>query len=340
MITIYDLAEKTGYSPSTISKVLNNYKGVSKKAQEEVTSAIKELGYIPNGNARGLMLKRSFIIAVVLQDDGKGGLLHSHFSEIVESFRKYVANQGYDIILLGASIGSKRLTLKDHCQYRSVDGVLLAVGEDKVLEEEINELLTTNIPVISVESKYPNKNVVVSENTKSTLKLLDYAYFNGHRDFGIAYVGGNFYASKLRFQAFNSFCKSKGLKIVDDFVKAVEQFDYESGESCALEFIKNKRLPSVIFCVCDEIALGMIDTFRVNGIQVPRDVSVVGFDDLTRAKLEGLTTVRQDRNKIGTLAGEKLISIIENNDCYIEELEVSTELVIRTSCKTLNCSGK
>ncbi len=333
MITIYDLAEKTGYSPATISKVLNNYKGVSKKAQESVASAIKELGYIPNGNARGLMLKRSFIIAVVLQDDGKGGLLHSHFSEIVESFRKYVANHGYDIILLGASIGTKRLSLKEHCQYKSVDGVLLAVGEDKVLEAEIKELLTTNIPVISVESKYPNKNVVVSENRKSTLKLLDYAYYNGHRNFGIAYVGGNFYASKLRYQAFLDFCKSKELNLNDDFVKSVDHFDYESGERCALEFIKHKQLPSVIFCVCDEIALGMIDTFRFNGIQVPRDISIIGFDDLPRAKLEGLTTIRQDRNKIGTLAGEKLLSVIENNDCYIEELEVSTELVKRTSCK-------
>ncbi len=336
MITIYDLAEKTGYSPSTISKVLNNYRGVSKKAQEEVSNAIKELGYIPNGNARGLMLKRSFVIAVVLQDDGKGGLLHSHFSEIVESFRKYVANHGYDIILLGTTVGSRRLNLKEHCQYRSVDGVLLAVGDDKAMDIEIKELIETNIPVISVESKYPCKNVVISENIKSTTKLLDYAYFSGHRAFGIAYVKGNFYASKQRFNAFMDFCKSKELDIIDDFIKPVDQFDYESGERCALEFIKTKQLPSVIFCVCDEIALGMIDTLRVNGIHVPRDISIIGFDDLTRAKLEGLTTVRQDRNKIGTLAGEKLLNIIENNDLFVDELEVSAELVIRSSCKCIN----
>ncbi len=336
MITIYDIAEKTGYSPATISKVLNNYKGVSKKAQEEVSLAIKELGYIPNGNARGLMLKRSFIIAVVLQDDGKGGLLHSHFSEIVESFRKYVSNHGYDIILLGNNIGSKRLSLKDHCQYRSVDGVLIAVGEDNSFNTELKELLATNIPIISVESKYPNKNVVISENIKSTTKLLEYAYFNGHRDFGIAYVKGNFYSSQQRYSAFIDFCKYKNLNIFDDFIKPVHHFDYESGKICALEFVKNKQLPSVIFCVCDEIALGMIDTFRVNGIQVPNDVSIIGFDDLTRAKLEGLTTIRQDRSRIGTLAGEKLLNIIENNDCFIDELEISTELVIRSSCKDIN----
>ncbi len=335
MITIYDIAEKTGYSPATISKVLNNYRGVSKKAQSEVSLAVKELGYIPNGNARGLMLKRSFIIAVVLQDDGKGGLLHSHFSEIVESFRKYVASHGYDIILLGTTIGSKRLTLKEHCQYRSVDGVLIAVGENTTMDTEIEELLKTNIPIISVESKYPNKNVIISENTKSTLKLLEYVYFNGHRSFGIVYVHGNFYSSQQRYLAYLDFCKSKNLNIIDDFIKTVDQFDYESGEKCALEFLKNKYLPSVIFCVCDEIALGMIDTFRINGINVPRDISIVGFDDLARAKFEGLTTIRQDRSKIGNLAGEKLLNIIENNDCFIDELEVNTDFIIRTSCKNI-----
>ncbi len=336
MITIYDIAKKTGYSPATISKVLNNYKGVSKKAQSEVSLAIKELGYIPNGNARGLMLKRSFIIAVVLQDDGKGGLLHSHFSEIVESFRKFVSNRGYDIILLGTTVGSRRLSLKEHCQYRGVDGVLIAVGNDNSMNNEIIELLETNIPIISVESKYPNKNVVTSENCKSTIKLLNYAYFNGHRNFGMVYVQGNFYSSQQRLSAFMDFCKTKNLDILNEFIKPVEQFDYESGEKSALEFLKNKQLPSLIFCVCDEIALGMIDTFRINGINVPKDISIVGFDDLARAKLEGLTTIRQDRSKIGTLAGEKLLNIIENNDCYIDELEVSTDLVIRTSCKNIN----
>ncbi len=336
MATIYDLAEKTGYSPSTISKVLNNYKGVSKKAQEEVNKAIKELEYIPNSSARGLMTKKSYTIALILENDSNGGLLHSHFSEIVESFRKYVANFGYDLIILGGALGDKKLTLKEHCQYRNVDGVLIAMGYNELLNHEIIELLESNIPLISIETKYENKSIVVCENKKSTYKLLEYVYYNGHRKIGVVYVEGEFPASKSRYDTYLKFCKDKGLKIKKEFIKSVNTFDYEAGKKTALDFMNNKQRPTVIFCLCDEIALGMIDTFRINGISVPNDISIVGFDDLTRAKFEGLTTIRQDREKIGHLAGKKLLNIIDNDDSYVEVLEVSTELVIRNSCKKID----
>ncbi len=336
MVTIYDLARITGYSPATVSKVLNNYKGVSVKAQNAVNKAIKELNYVPNGSARGLMLKRSYTIALILQDDGNGGLLHSHFSKIVESFRKYVTSYGYDIIIIGGSVGGKELTLKEHCQYRGVDGVLIAVGKDIDINNEINDLIESDIPIISVETKYKNKSIVISENYKSTKMLLEYVYFNGHRKIGMVYVKGDFLASKTRYNSYIDFCKSKKIKIKENFIKCVDSFTYESGEKAALEYINNKQIPTAIFCLSDEIAFGMIDTFRSNGVNVPCDISVVGFDDLTRAKYEGLTTIRQDREKIGVLAAKKLLNIIENDDEYIEDLEISSELVIRNSCKKIN----
>src|SRR5690625_6010763 len=106
MATIYDVAKKSGYSITTVSKVLNNYSNVSKRAKDKVMLAVEELGYIPYSSARTLATKRSNMIGVVFSEAMDVGMTHPFFSEVIEGFKQQVALYTYDLLFVSSNINS------------------------------------------------------------------------------------------------------------------------------------------------------------------------------------------------------------------------------------------
>lgn len=338
MTTIYDIAKETGYSPATVSKVLNNYKGTSKRANKIINEAVEKMNYIPNGSARGLIIKKTYLVGVILNEDSDEGLVHFHFSEIMNSFKTYMEEEGFDILFVNNKIGSKQVTFYEHCKYRSLDGVLIASGvTGKVQQEQIESIVYSDIPCVSVENSYENTITIVCDNEDGTRKALDYFAFLGHSKIGMVNINECSEPCKERFLTYEKFMSEKEFEIKDGFVVNVNRFTYGAGVEAAEQYIRQgiDKLPTAIFCICDEVAFGLIDTLKKASINVPEDVSVIGFDDIRTAKYNNLTTIRQNRKNIGEIAGEKLINCIENANVNKEYIKTETELIVRGTCKNI-----
>lgn len=337
MPTIYDIAKKTGYSASTVSKALNDYENISEKAKERILEVAKELNYIPNASARGLMTKRSNMVGLLTYEYHYHIMLHSHLSEILNSFKDYVESKGYDVLFVNTKSYKNNLTYYEQCKYRSLDGVLIAIGDIQFEEpkRKIEEIVNSELPKVSVDSIYENSTNVLCDNYDGALKVMDYLLFLGHKKIAFvdAYYSGS--AGKERFKAYKDFM-AKNEKFDEDLIYKANGFSRENGNEIAKEILKKgfSNLPTAIFCICDEVALGVMEYFEKHGVRVPDDVSIVGFDDIKASEYFGLTTIRQDREKIGQVAGKKLIEAIEGEQ--IEELILTEiELIVRNSCRSI-----
>lgn len=125
MATIYDISKLAGVSPTTVSKVLNNYSDVSQKTKDKVNKIIKEIGYVPNLGARSTRTKRSYLIGVVFSENLGIGLEHPFFSVVLEAFRKEIGRLGYDTIFINNKLGPNNMDYIDHSKYRNVDGLFI-----------------------------------------------------------------------------------------------------------------------------------------------------------------------------------------------------------------------
>lgn len=333
MATIYDIARETGLSAGTVSKVMNNYKGTSQKSREAVFAAIDKLDYVPA--TKPLLLKKSFLIGVLLHDDKNTVFFHFHYSDILEGFKQYVESKGYDIIFVNKQIGNTDATFYTHCKYRDIEGLLI-IASDEEHEYQVEEIIKSDIPKISIEKIYDNVPTVISDNYSGAKKAMEYLYFLKHRE--IAYVDVQFCSSPIkdRLKAYVDYMEKNNLE-KNKFIIEVEDFSYESGIKAGYYLLEQgiEKMPTAIFCICDEIARGLIDVLKKAYISVPEDISVIGFDDITIAKYINLTTIKQDRFQIGQEAGRQLLANIENKSCTEDFTQIDTKLVVRGTCRML-----
>ncbi len=335
MSTIYDIAKKTGYSASTVSKALNDYENISQKAKDKIQEVAKELNYIPNASARGLMTRKSYVVGLIVYEEDGEAIIHSHLSGIIGSFKNYVESKGYDVLFVNTSANSD-LTYYERCRYRSLDGLFIAMGDDPRIKEQVLELLESDLPVVSVETVYKNTNAVLCDNYTGAIQALDYLYFLGHRK--IAYIDAvsRGTGSNERLEAYKDFLKDKNIELEEKMIFTAKGFKKRHGVKVAKEIFEDgfSNLPTAIFCICDEVAIGVIEYFKTKGVRVPEDISIIGFDDIKVAEYVGLTTIRQNRKLIGEIAGERLIGEIEGNK-ETELIKTKTELIIRNTCKSI-----
>ena len=333
-MTIYELSKKLGYSASTISKVINGYKGVSESTRNAILAGIKAYDFVPNINAQSLMSKRSYMIGTLIMD-GPNDILSPHLSEILNAFKSECASCGYDITFLSNRMGKKEVTYREHCIARNLDGLLLAVGMENLPADktaQFEELLTLDMPKVSVEGFHDGVSTIISDNPAGAFSALEYLYQLGHRSIGIVTVAGENEVSMQRLAGYQRFLETYGIENNPSLIFPAKAYSYEAGLAIADAVVAHPEL-TALFCIYDEISLGLIAGLHQRGIEVPKDLSLVSFDDIAVAKYSSLTTVRQNRERIGTLAAKKLIALIEDETQKVEHTLVETQLVIRNSCR-------
>ncbi len=333
MITIYDIAEKTGLSAATVSKVFNNYAGVSQKARDVVLQAAKDMDYMPNTNARALVTKKSWLISLLFSEDIGSGIAHPHFSEILQSAITQVQSHGYDVVFVNKRLGRDDVSYLDHCRYRGVDGVLIAAGSH--FTDEIQCVLDSDYTCVSVEEIYPNRHTVISDNWTGTMQALEYLYFLGHRK--IAHIAGpkKRLAGRERYEAYVHFLQQKNIPYNPKYVVEAEYFRKDAGIKASTELMEQcwDDMPTAIFAGYDELACAMQTVLLSRGYRIPKDISIIGFDDLPISETPGITTIRQDRRLIGQTAGDMLVQLIEGEEVKDPMvLRLPTKLIARESC--------
>ena len=217
MVSMKDISAACGVSVATVSKALNDHKDIGEETKQYVKKVAKEMGYFPNASARALRTNRSYNIGVLFVDEApQSGLTHDYFSHILDSFKITVEAKGYDITFINCNKGKKNtMSYLEHSKYRNLDGILIACVD--FAEDEIYELMESDIPVVTIDYVFNNKLAVTSDNVKGIRDLVTYIYEQGHRK--IAYLHGQYSAvTDSRKKSFYKTAAELGMEVIEDFV--------------------------------------------------------------------------------------------------------------------------
>lgn len=332
MVSMKDIAAACGVSVATVSKALNDQGDIGEETKQRVRSTARELGYHPNASARALKTNRSYNLGVLYREDSGSGLTHDYFSQILEYFRATAEHRGYDITFLSNSKSRKdRMSYLEHTIYRGMDGVMIAVADYS--DPEVTALLDSDLPVVTVDYLYNRRISVMSDNVTGMEKLLSYIYAQGHRE--IAYICGE--ASMVtsnRVSAYYRFLENNNIPVREELLQKGKYRDSGAAGMLTSKLLNLSRRPSCILYADDYSAIGGMNAIKDRGLRVPDDISIAGYDGIMiAAQLEPqLTTYRQDTRGIGSMAAEKLISLIENpRSTPIVQCMMSGELVLGRS---------
>lgn len=329
MVTIYDIAEKSGYSIATVSKALNN-KGASEKAKKLIFEIVDELGYTPNSSARTLATSKSWMIGVVFGEALEMGITHPFFSEVIEGFKKHAEVNGYDLLFVSRHMGLEAETYR-HLVHRGVDGVIViqSFGED-----EINN----KIPTVYIDRPSIEPGSVYSDNRMGSRLAVEHFVHNGHEK--IAHISGNErnFSGVERLIGYKEAMKENNITIPDEYIVDGGYYSYTGGREAMQQLLDLEDKPTAVYVAGDEMAMGAIKVIKEAGLRVPEDISVIGFDDnkMSEHIEPPLTTIRQDKALIGKEAAMLLLDKISKAELTNETQVIPVTLVERESVKKMN----
>ena len=313
MVTIYDIAKYCKCAPSTVSKVLNGYSGITPKTKEKVKKAIKELNYIPNVGAITLSKAKSHNIGILsYYDTNISTLNHEFFGNISSHFQNALKTKKYDILFISRNVLGKEETFYRNAKSRNIAGVLL-YGD--MNQQEMIEMMTSDVPCVAFDYLGDLAvSSVSSDNAKLMEELTEYILENGHRN--IAYVSGSNTSdvSEVRYKAFLETLKKHHIAWSEDNYYVSKFKDAESMREVVRKILLKKVRPSVIMCPDDYDTATAIQVINEMGLRCPEDVSVTGFDgtDIANYTYPLLTTAKQDSEKIGETLSDLLLETMRN----------------------------
>ncbi|HDC92532.1 MAG TPA: LacI family transcriptional regulator [Candidatus Acetothermia bacterium] len=326
MVTIKDIAKAAGVSPSTVSRALNDSPLIRESTKERIKRLAAELGYERNELARSLVKGRTRALGLLVPD-----ITNPFFAEIVKGVEDTAHARGYGVIL--CNTGDDPEKERDYgllLRRKRVDGqIITSVAlEDPLL----SELQRAEIPFVLVSrtSHTVDAPYVIVDDRLGARLAVEHLISLGHKR--IACISGpkGTEPGHVRAEAFREVLSGNGIRVPRSWVKHTD-FTWEAGEEAAREFLSRRRRPTAIFAANDLIALGVLVAAHNLGIAVPEELSVVGFDNIAYASLPliELTTVAQPTYRMGRLAAEWLIDVLEGKRRKKLRKLLRPELVVR-----------
>lgn len=312
MVSLKDIAQKCGVSVATVSKALNGHSDIGEDTRKRVVEVAREMGYVPNAVAKALKTDRTYNIGVLFVDEAGSGLTHDYFSHVLDGFKRQVEEAGYDLTFISnnkSNLG--RTSYMEHVRFRRFDGVCIACVDFS--NPEVLELVRGDIPVITIDHIFDNTAAVISDNVGGMKDLVKYIFDRGHRK--VAYIHGVSSAvTTARLTSFYRTAQEYGIEIPDEYVLEAPYRDTRSAYERTLELLDLPERPTCIMYPDDFAAFGGIRAISERGLRIPEDISIAGYDGLRigRHVTPRLTTLRQDTERIGRTAADRLVNMIEN----------------------------
>lgn len=332
--TLKDVAQLAGVSTATVSYALSGKRTISESTKQRINEAIAQLDYVPDLNARGLSMRDSKLIGVVVPQTEPGERLmfqNSFYSEILGSIEYYARQQGYHILISATDANESYLTL---AKKRNLDGIIV-IG--MYPDEFYQQMKKTQIPIVLIDS-YCNDhyyhNIRIDDAYGSYLAT-HYMLENGHKD--VAFFAGQLKENgvmKKRLLGYQQALEEFQIPYRKEYVFE-GQIDYNSGIKLAEKLMVSKLPATAIVAAADILAIGAIKGLFEAGKKVPDDYSIVGFDDveISQYVTPGLTTVRQQISFKGQKAVELLLKHIQDPNLPKQEEVIPLQLVVRGSVK-------
>jgi len=326
-VTLKALAEELGLNASTVSRVLNDPKGLdSKWASPETTERIlalaAERGYRKNPYAASLRTAKSHMIGVIVPR-----LQDYVLATMYEGIDEAASEHGYFTVVSNsldepAAHRAKAEKLLD----RRADGLIF--GDATLEDPYLDELARRGVPFTLVSRRSPPHRSVTCDDYAGGRMVAEHLVASGRRTFGLIAGDPRASTSRDRCTGFLDALAERGIE-VDPALVVPGGFDAPAGGVAAAKILGGGPLPEAVFAVNDFAAIGALGVFTREGIRVPEDTALVGFNDTPLAGSIGLTTVRSPMHRIGRLGFEMLMEVLDGKD--VESVRLPPELVVRTS---------
>ena len=311
-MTIKDLAKKSGYSVATVSRVLNNHPNVSDKAREEISRLVEEYGFQINTNARQLKQHANSILVIVK------GTSNEMFAEMIETIQSLVDKTHYPLhVDYMDEDGNEVLRAIQLCREKKPLGILFLGGNSRNFQKDFGKI---EIPCILVSNDasglpFDNLSSVCTDDRQAARCAMDSLIAQGHRKFVI--VGGDREVSdtsRLRYEGCLQSFRKHGIEYDEELDYRGVRFSFQDGYNATQQLIANERKFTALFAFSDVMAIGAIRALHNNGLRVPKDVSVMGFDGLMLGSflVPQLSTVIQSARIMAQRSVEILLNHIEH----------------------------
>lgn len=329
--TIKDIAKALGISHSTVSRALTGSRNVSEKTKEEILKTAKELNYIPNMSARSLKLDKAYNIGVFFSTISNGTSPFV-FQTVINNVYKNI-DKKYNVIVKGIDTYEKNTV-----NPKNYDGIL--VVSQKVADDNfIEEILEKEIPLVVINRKVDFDVInVFTDESIGTFKGVEELIKNGHKDIAIIEGIENFDSTKMRRKGYLEAFKKYNIKLNKNLVVNGD-FTVKGGYQQAKLIIEKQEYFSAIFAFNDEMATGAIKALTENGLNVPNDISILGFDgnEFGEFLTPTITTIKRPIGEIAKIAIDLLFKLINNNEISDEKsIYVQSKVEIGNSIKMLS----
>lgn len=330
--TIQDVARHANVSTATVSRALSVPEKVSEATRARVSEAVRVTGYTLNQAGRSLRQRTARTILVALPD-----IRNSFFSTILDAIEREAASRGYGVLVLNLYFGHETVRrLENFLLSNRADGLLLLDGSLDTHTLRTLSAQAGDIPIVIAceDIRQSGFHTVVTDNIDAAERATEHLINAGHRQIGHLLGPEHNVIARDRQAGFLRALDKHGLPAPTEW-QLRGNFDTESGFAAAARFVSMGARPTAVFAANDESAIGFLSGLRQHGVICPRDISVVGFDDLGFAPhyVPPLTTMRQPREALGRMAAETLIDTIEEPDALPTPLRIvlRSELVVRES---------
>lgn len=329
-VTIKDIAKILNVSHTTVSRALNDSPLVSDETKYRIKELAEKLNYVPNYSAKSLVLEKSYNIGFFASKD-VDRLQTSFFYEVGDGVCSEIGEE-YNVVL------RKFRDINDideKLSQRKFDGIIflsIDISDIKL----IYKLISMDIPMVVLNRKMregDGVHYVYIDDFHGAFSAVEYIISQGHSKIAIIEGSDRFITTKERTKGYLKALKKHSIPVIDEYIQK-GGFTPESGYKAMRQLIKANPLPTAVFASNDLMAVGAIKACHEYGYSIPKDFSIVGFDDMDFSKylVPSLTTVRKPRKSMGKQGALILLDLINKKEIKNELYEVETKLIIRESC--------
>lgn len=325
-VSLKEVAKHAGVSLGTASKIVNNTGNVNDKMKEDVLKAVRELNYIPNVIARSLKTNLTYTIGIIIPE-----ISNTYFSAVLSGIQDVFETLGYSVLIYNTHLDSQEEIKAFQVFNQKVDGIIFV--SNTINDELMTVLHGLTIPLVLISTYAEGFISLNIDNKKAAYTAVDYLCRNGHTR--IAILSGDtadLNAGSPRMEGYRQAMEDNNLRVSDEYIK-VGSYKFEDGVKHMTELLALRDRPTAVFAASDAMAIGALNAALSNGFQVPRDISVIGFDDIEFARYcyPALTTIRQPRYEMGKEGAHKLNQLIHKNAVEVKNYIFDFEFIIRKS---------
>jgi LacI family transcriptional regulator, repressor for deo operon, udp, cdd, tsx, nupC, and nupG len=329
MATMADVAREAGVSVATVSRLLNDQEIVSPDTALRVYAAIEKLSYEPNLLARNLRKNESRVILILAPN-----VTNPYYAHILTGIGDAFTKLGYSTLIFTTSddLAREREALDMLRKHRADGAILMAsnVGCSWLLD------YSSEFPIVQCSEYDPDVDIphVSIDNYQATVETMEYLLGLGHKQIAIISSENEYISTSLRLKGYKDTLEKHGITPNNDYIiYASRDYSFSSGKAKARELLKVNPRPTAIFCISDTLALGAITAAKEIGIQVPDDITVIGFDDVEHTTMfhPYITTVAQPCYDLGKNAAQMLYAKMTHGKDIPHQMILDHKLIIRES---------